>query len=239
MRGVILDFDPATSTGRISGDDGNRYGFVSASLQSGATVRSGQAVDFVPDGDSATQIVTLTAAPSPASSMNPGSFGGLHTEQPYDFQTAMFSFQGRLRRQHFWISWLILLGIGTVGNFIPFLGFLISLGLIWPNIAITVKRLHDMGQTGWLTAIPYVVSFVGMIVGISIMGVSMFTNMEALENEDPAAILALLGPIFGIFGLVFLVSVGFLIWIGATESQPGENRFGPNPKNPVGSGVLN
>ena len=57
MRGEILDFDAVTSTGRISGDDGSRYGFVSASLQSGATVRPGQRVDFVPDGDSATQIL--------------------------------------------------------------------------------------------------------------------------------------------------------------------------------------
>ena len=237
MRGIILDFDPVTSTGRISGDDGNRYGFVSASLQSGATVRSGQKVDFVADGDSATQIVTLADTPSPTRAEVFANRSG--AEQPYDFRTALLSFDGRLRRQHFWISWLILLGAGAVANFIPILGALISIGLIWPNLAITVKRLHDMGQSGWLAAIPYVVSIVGVIVGISLMGLSIFANLDGLENEDPAAIFALMGPVFGVIGLVTLVTLGFLIWIGVTESQPGENRFGPNPKHPVGPGVFN
>lgn len=237
MRGIILDFDPVTSTGRISGDDGTRYDFVSASLQSGATVRSGQKVDFVPDGESATQIVTLMETPAPSRAETFASQTGV--QPAYDFQTALLSFEGRLRRQHFWISWLILLGIGTVANFIPFLGVLISIGLIWPNLAITVKRLHDMGQTGWLAAIPYAVSVVGTIVGISIVGLSIFANLEGLENEDPAAIIALLGPIFGVFGLITLVTVGFLIWIGATDSQPGENRFGPNPKQSGGYNPFN
>jgi uncharacterized membrane protein YhaH (DUF805 family) len=63
--------------------------------------------------------------------------------------------------------------------------------------------------------------------------------MEGLENEDPAAILALLGPMFGMIGLITLVSLGFLIWIGATDSQPGENRFGSNPKQSGGSSPFN
>ncbi|MBB5746892.1 DUF805 domain-containing protein [Brevundimonas variabilis] len=237
MRGIILDFDPVASTGRISGDDGNRYGFVSASLQAGATVRSGQKVDFVADGDSATQIVTLVDTPSPSRAEVFGNRSG--AEPAYDFRTALFAFNGRLRRQHFWISWLILLGVGAVANFIPILGVLISIGLIWPNLAITVTRLHDMGRSGWLAAIPYAVSIVGMIVAVSMMGLSIFTNYDALEREDPAAIFALVGPIFGVIGLVTLISLGFLLWIGVTESQPGENRFGPNPKHPIDSSVFN
>ena len=27
-----------------------------------------------------------------------------------------------------------------------------------------------------------------------------------------------------------LVNLAFLLWIGLTDSQPGDNRFGPNPK---------
>ena len=33
-----------------------------------------------------------------------------------------------------------------------------------------------------------------------------------------------------LLALSFLVGVAFLLWIGLTDSQPGENRFGPNPK---------
>jgi uncharacterized membrane protein YhaH (DUF805 family) len=87
-----------------------------------------------------------------------------------------------------------------------------------------------MGHTGWLAAIPYAVGIVGSIIALSMMGVSAFMNASALENEDPAAIMALMGPAFGLFALIFLVGIGFLLWIGLTDSQRGDNRFGPSPK---------
>jgi uncharacterized membrane protein YhaH (DUF805 family) len=150
--------------------------------------------------------------------------------QSFDWQTLLFRFEGRTRRSQFWIGWLILLGVGVVAGWIPFIGWLISLALIWPNTAIAVKRLHDMGHTGWLVLIPWVVSIVGTIGAMMMMGAAAFMNMAALENEDPAAILALVGPALGLFGLLLLVNLGFLLWIGVTDSQPGDNRFGPNPK---------
>ena len=150
--------------------------------------------------------------------------------QSFDWQKLLFSFEGRTRRSHFWIGWLICLGVGVVAGWIPILGGLISLALIWPQLAIAVKRLHDMGKTGWLVAIPWVANIVGVCVGVGILGVSAIMNQAALDREDPAAIMALLGPAFGIVVLLLLVNLGFLLWIGVTDSQPGDNRFGPSPK---------
>lgn len=150
--------------------------------------------------------------------------------QAFDWQKLLFSFDGRARRSHFWIGWLICLGVGVVAGWIPILGGLISLALIWPNLAISVKRLHDMGKSGWLVAVPWVVSIVGVIGAGGIMGVSALTNMAALEREDPMALLGLLGPAIGLFALLCLINLGFLVWIGLSDSQSGENRFGPNPK---------
>ena len=150
--------------------------------------------------------------------------------QSFDWKHLFFSFEGRTRRSHFWIAWLVCLGLGVVFGWIPLLGFILSIGLIWPNLAITVKRLHDMGHTGWLAAIPYAVGFVGSIVAFSMIGASAIMNASALENEEPAAILALVGPAMGLFALMIVVGLGFLLWIGLTDSQRGENRFGPNPK---------
>lgn len=150
--------------------------------------------------------------------------------QSFDWKHLFLSFEGRTRRSHFWIAWLVCLGLGVIFGWIPVLGFFLSIALIWPNLAITVKRLHDMGHTGWLAAIPYVVSLVGTIVAISMIGLTAFTNAAALENEDPAAILAVIGPALGLFGLMLLVGLGFLLWVGLTDSQAGDNRFGPNPK---------
>lgn len=153
-----------------------------------------------------------------------------HQIQSFDWQKLLFSFEGRSRRSHFWIGWLICLGVGVVAGWIPLLGGLISLALIWPNLAISVKRLHDMGHSGWLVAIPWVVSIVGVFVAIGLIGVTAFANAAALEREDPAAIFALIGPALGLFGLLALVNLGFLLWIGVSDGQAGDNRFGPNPK---------
>lgn len=150
--------------------------------------------------------------------------------QSFDWKHLFFSFEGRTRRSHFWIGWLVCLGAGVVAGWLPLIGAVISIALIWPNLAITVKRLHDMGHTGWLAAIPWVVGIVGFIFAFSMMGFSAIMNASALENEDPAAILALIGPAFGLFALIFLVCFGFLLWIGLTDSQRGDNRFGPSPK---------
>jgi uncharacterized membrane protein YhaH (DUF805 family) len=153
-----------------------------------------------------------------------------HQIQSFDWQKLLFSFEGRTRRSHFWIGWLICLGVGVVAGLLPLIGGLISLALIWPNLAIAVKRLHDMGQSGWLIAVPWVVSIVGIFVAIGMIGVAALGNVAALEREDPAAILALIAPVLGLFGLLTLVNLGFLLWIGLADSQRGENRFGPNPK---------
>ena len=142
----------------------------------------------------------------------------------------MFSFNGRLRRQHFWISWLILLGVSVVTGWIPIIGGLIGLVLIWPNLAISVKRLHDMGKTGWFVVIPWVATIIGFIMIISAVGMAIFTNPQAFESEDPTVALSMLGSMMGGFAVMGLVGLAFLLWIGITDSQRGDNKFGPNPK---------
>ncbi|MDQ3126760.1 MAG: DUF805 domain-containing protein [Pseudomonadota bacterium] len=150
--------------------------------------------------------------------------------QGLDWQKLLFSFEGRTRRSHFWIGWLICFGAGFVAGLIPIIGQLISIALIWPNLAISVKRLHDMGKSGWLVVIPWVACLIGGIAAVSMMGVSALSNASALEAGDPATVMALMGPAMGIIGVIVLISLGFLLWIGLSEGQPGDNRYGPNPK---------
>ena len=119
------------------------------------------------------------------------SMESAHQIQSFDWQKLLFSFEGRIRRSHFWIGWLICLGIGVVAGWLPIIGGLISIALIWPNLAISVKRLHDMGKSGWLVAVPWVVSVIGTIFAIGMIGLSAVRNASALEREDPLAILAL------------------------------------------------
>ncbi len=229
MRGEILSFDEGSGIGLISGDDGIRYGFDRSAVQPPAAVRSGLRVDFVPENGEAVQVMLLAGAAPAFGATSTFPTADSATVSAFNWQHLLFSFDGRIRRSHFWVGWLILLGVSVVIGWIPIINLFAFL-LIWPNLAITVKRLHDMGHTGWLAAIPWVVNIVGTVVGLGMIGVSAIANASALHNEDPVAILALLGPALGLFVLLLLVNLGFLLWIGVTEGQPGENRFGPNPK---------
>lgn len=225
MRGQILSFDEASGTGLISGDDGIRYGFSRDAISPPASVTAGLRVDFVPVAGEATNIMLLAAAPAPS---GPSATPGVPVDT-FNFQQVLFSFNGRIRRQHFWIGWLICLGAGVVLGWIPILGTLLSIALIWPNLAISVKRLHDMGQSGWLIVIPWIAGIGGVIAAFMTVGVAALTS-GYVNTDDPAAVLAIIGPMFGILGIVALIQLGFLLWIGISDSQRGENRFGPNPK---------
>jgi len=107
-------------------------------------------------------------------------------------------FSGRARRKEYWMFVLfnvIFSFVAVVLDF--FLGqimgrdggvglfsILYSLAITLPSLAVAVRRLHDIGKSGWWFFITFV-------------------------------------PLVG--------SIWYLILL-ATDSQPGENEYGPNPK---------
>ena len=106
-------------------------------------------------------------------------------------------FQGRARRKEYWYFVLINVIIGFVLGFIDgligtydmvtgigLLSGLYSLAVLVPGVAVSVRRLHDTGRSGWWILINFI-------------------------------------PIIGV--IVFLIFV-------VQDSQPGENQYGPNPK---------
>lgn len=105
-------------------------------------------------------------------------------------------FSGRSQRAEYWYFVLfnfiisaalaIILNIigGIIGSNISSLGALYSLAVLIPSIAVGVRRLHDVGKSGWM-------------------------------------LLIVLIPIIGVIWLLVLL---------ARDSDPGDNRYGPNPK---------
>lgn len=71
---------------------------------------------------------------------------------------AMFS--GRARRAEFWQFYLfIIIGIvvlGFIGNLIhfPYIVVLFYLGILVPFLALSVRRMHDVGKDWWYIFIP-------------------------------------------------------------------------------------
>ncbi|MGB0527557.1 MAG: DUF805 domain-containing protein [Flavobacteriaceae bacterium] len=112
-------------------------------------------------------------------------------------------FNGRARRKEYWIYNII---NSIIGGLLFFLDYLLgttidfldlgegnSLGILYlvyalfvfiPGVAVAVRRLHDVGKSGWMLLI---------------------------------ALIPLIGAIW-------------LLVLYLTDSNPGENKYGPNPK---------
>jgi len=110
------------------------------------------------------------------------------------------NFSGRARRKEYWMFSLFNIIFITVamiidnvagltfGKFpIGLLYFLYALFIIIPVLAVTVRRLHDVGKSGWMILI-YLIPIVGAI---------------------------------------------WLLVLSLTDSDTGENQYGPNPKKTV------
>jgi len=93
------------------------------------------------------------------------------------------NFNGRARRSEYWyfvlFNFLISIVLGFIGGAIGFelIGTLYSLAVLLPSLAVAVRRMHDVGKSGWFILIP-------------------------------------------IYNLI----------LACTDSQAGDNEYGPNPK---------
>lgn len=115
-------------------------------------------------------------------------------------------FQGRARRQEFWMFVLFnvifsfvaalldnLLGLNVNSSYgssyvsTGYISMVYSLAVFLPTLGVTVRRLHDVGKSGWMILVA-LIPFVGWI---------------------------------------------WLIVLEATAGQPGPNQYGPDPKGGV------
>ena len=100
-------------------------------------------------------------------------------------------FWGRARRKEYWYYFLfnaliaIVLGIidGVTGTFsrevgLGLLGGLYSLAVFIPGFAVSVRRLHDTGKSGWWLLIPLV-----PLVGVIVFLVFTVKDSEPGENQ--------------------------------------------------------
>ena len=77
-------------------------------------------------------------------------------------------FNGRARRPEYWyfvlFNFLIGTAVGVVTGLIgiDWLSYIYSVALLVPGIAVGVRRLHDIGKSGWWLLI----SFIPLIGGI-------------------------------------------------------------------------
>lgn len=226
MRGEILTYDDGPGTGLISGDDGVRYSFSRGDLQQLAPVQTGMKVDFVPVDGLATNVIVVsqpTVSAAAGAGYAPGVAGSASS---FDWRTLFLQANGRIGQKDYWIGIGILFAANLVLSWLPFIGLLISLAGIYFGICVSSKRLHDMGKSGWLAAVPYGVTALAVVLS----AMAFVGGMAGASSGNDMGALAGMGMATSVWGLAFLINLGFLIWLGVTKGDPGDNAYGPPPR---------
>ena len=133
------------------------------------------------------------------------------------------NFKGRASRKEYW--WPVYFFYFMYAAFvnaiciIPYLGAIvsaiISIAFIIPNLALCVRRMHDINLSGFFALIPY--------VGLALAGILLYSGFS---NPDEAFKLKVtLGFFLGFGGYIAMIVLALRV------SDPKENRFGPVPED--------
>ena len=98
------------------------------------------------------------------------------------------SFDGRINRQPFWLGVIaLLIANGIVfAIFQAWLAWLIRLALVYPALAVSVKRCHDRGKSGWWCLL-LLIPFVGAVWAVIDLGLLTGTDGANTYGPDPLA----------------------------------------------------
>ncbi|WP_296817799.1 DUF805 domain-containing protein [Brevundimonas sp.] len=154
-----------------------------------------------------------------------------------DWKTLFLDANGRIGKKDFWIGFLILFVAGIILNFVPVIGQIAAILLIYPWICLYSKRLHDFGKSGWLVIVPVVAMIVATIGSIMTMGAAAFG--AASSTTDYGAASAMMGGLGGMALLnvvALLVCLAFLLWVGLSKGDEGTNQYG-SPRVPPLTGA--
>ena len=118
-----------------------------------------------------------------------------------------------------------------VVGLVPLVGQVIGLLLIWPQLCIHAKRLHDMGRSALWMVVPFCLSSLFLVLAVVKGGKAVLEVLSAgSSNATRGAAWSQLGIAVGYFAMTFLVGLAFLLWVGLSRGEPGSNRFGPPPE---------
>ena len=100
----------------------------------------------------------------------------------------------------------------------------------YPLVAVQIRRLHDVGRSGWWI-------MASVIVSATTEGVIVWKTFTALKTHTLAPFMRSLvsgdhlGLVIGLLvGLIATIALGITVFVFTVlPSQPQENAYGPNP----------
>lgn len=166
----------------------------------------------------------------------------------------LFSLRGRASRYEIWVRFLlplaIAISIAILLDYFIFRGGVIpapineferSIGIftlavgafyLWPSIAVSVKRLHDLNLTGWWIALPAGMIALLCVFALWIALVSRsggFAGFE-LEEADSKLEFLLLGVLLAIQYVTLCILAIFFVTLLLTPGKREATRFEEHQK---------
>lgn len=132
----------------------------------------------------------------------------------------IFQMKGRSRRSEFWWTQLLVIISGILLT--PIIGNILSL----LTIPLKVRRLHDVGRSGWWVAISLILNIFSFIFVCAIT-IKYFVSAIYSNYFDFSASLLLNYLVFGI--IVWIYNIIMLVFY-CMDSKPDTNAYGPSPK---------
>lgn len=113
-----------------------------------------------------------------------------------DWKTLLLSFEGRITRRSYWIGVLAILAVcavlsivssilGAIFAPLAFLPSILSLATIYPALAVSAKRWHDRGKSGWWSLVN-IIPF-GFLYSLYELGIMPGTDVENQFGASPIA----------------------------------------------------
>lgn len=108
-----------------------------------------------------------------------------------DYKDVWLTFDGRISRSEFWLKgflplFVLNLLISAVDSIITggLIATLLSIALIYPGVAVGIKRFHDRDKTGWWVLVA-LIPIIGWIWYLVECGVLKGTEGDNKYGPDP------------------------------------------------------
>lgn len=148
------------------------------------------------------------------------------------------NFRGRARRSEYWyfvlfniLVSLVLSGLTLISPKLSILNSIYSLAVFIPGLAVAVRRLHDIGKSGWNYLIVLIPAIVLVILSVFVVAQTSYSYY----HSDPS--LALIAAFVIALLATLVCSIVFIVWM-CRDSEPGTNKWGENPKG-IGNNNMN
>ncbi len=145
-----------------------------------------------------------------------------------------------MSRKSYWLRWILpYLGVSLVAVILDFALFpidpvrqepppvfqgIVALVLLWPSIAVTTKRLHDRGMTGWWNVVPFLAIVLVSAAAYYYYSMQLAAGAERSPDGQMPVPVGIALVVVGLWLFLYpLINVLFL------RGQAGTNKYGADP----------